>query len=311
MWRVVQTLPAKQRAAVVLRYYEDLSEADTAQVLGLLGRQREEPDLARDRRRCARRSPPTRGCSGVSSERRLRPRTPRVTSAPRRRRPARRPGRGRRCGRPAASRAGAGSPPASASLAVVALVVPVGASRRRRGRRDHTASKPVDDSIADAARRRRDRRPGAGCRTRGPVHRRADVHDDGGTTCPCQQRSARSIDAIAARRAEPSPGSLDPRDGRDQRREHRASPRACTARRRDDRHPRRTSSTARGRLGRPGRRRANVERHLVVADTDGGQPVSRLPVDKRRGPAGDGRLRRTRCVFNGRGRQGTVASSAS
>ena len=34
MWQVVQTLPAKQRAAVVLRYYEDLSEADTAAVLG-------------------------------------------------------------------------------------------------------------------------------------------------------------------------------------------------------------------------------------------------------------------------------------
>jgi len=34
MWRVVQTLPARQRAAVVLRYYEDLSEADTAATLG-------------------------------------------------------------------------------------------------------------------------------------------------------------------------------------------------------------------------------------------------------------------------------------
>ncbi|HSS68198.1 MAG TPA: SigE family RNA polymerase sigma factor [Nocardioidaceae bacterium] len=34
MWRVVQTLPPRQRAAVVLRYYEDLSEADTAAVLG-------------------------------------------------------------------------------------------------------------------------------------------------------------------------------------------------------------------------------------------------------------------------------------
>jgi RNA polymerase sigma-70 factor (sigma-E family) len=34
MWRVVQSLPARQRAAVVLRYYEDLSEADTAAVLG-------------------------------------------------------------------------------------------------------------------------------------------------------------------------------------------------------------------------------------------------------------------------------------
>jgi RNA polymerase sigma factor (sigma-70 family) len=34
MWRVVKTLPARQRAAVVLRYYEDLSEADTAAILG-------------------------------------------------------------------------------------------------------------------------------------------------------------------------------------------------------------------------------------------------------------------------------------
>jgi RNA polymerase sigma-70 factor (sigma-E family) len=34
MWQVVQKLPPKQRAAVVLRYYEDLSEADTAEVLG-------------------------------------------------------------------------------------------------------------------------------------------------------------------------------------------------------------------------------------------------------------------------------------
>lgn len=34
MWRVVQTLPTRQRAAVVLRYYEDLSEADTAAILG-------------------------------------------------------------------------------------------------------------------------------------------------------------------------------------------------------------------------------------------------------------------------------------
>ena len=31
---LVQTLPPKQRAAVVLRYYEDLSEADTAAALG-------------------------------------------------------------------------------------------------------------------------------------------------------------------------------------------------------------------------------------------------------------------------------------
>lgn len=34
MWQIVQSLPTRQRAAVVLRYYEDLSEADTAAVLG-------------------------------------------------------------------------------------------------------------------------------------------------------------------------------------------------------------------------------------------------------------------------------------
>jgi RNA polymerase sigma-70 factor (sigma-E family) len=34
LWRQVQTLPARQRAAVVLRYYEDLSEAQTAEILG-------------------------------------------------------------------------------------------------------------------------------------------------------------------------------------------------------------------------------------------------------------------------------------
>ena len=31
----MQTLPRKQRAAVVLRYYEELSEAETAAVLGV------------------------------------------------------------------------------------------------------------------------------------------------------------------------------------------------------------------------------------------------------------------------------------
>jgi RNA polymerase sigma factor (sigma-70 family) len=31
---VVRRLPPRQRAAVVLRYYEDLSEAETAEVLG-------------------------------------------------------------------------------------------------------------------------------------------------------------------------------------------------------------------------------------------------------------------------------------
>jgi RNA polymerase sigma-70 factor (sigma-E family) len=35
VWDVVQTLPRKARAVVVLRYYEQLSEAETAEVLGI------------------------------------------------------------------------------------------------------------------------------------------------------------------------------------------------------------------------------------------------------------------------------------
>jgi RNA polymerase sigma-70 factor (sigma-E family) len=34
VWALVQLLPPRQRATVVLRYYEDLSEAQTAEVLG-------------------------------------------------------------------------------------------------------------------------------------------------------------------------------------------------------------------------------------------------------------------------------------
>jgi RNA polymerase sigma-70 factor (sigma-E family) len=34
LWRALGTLPPRQRAALVLRYYEDLSEHDTADVLG-------------------------------------------------------------------------------------------------------------------------------------------------------------------------------------------------------------------------------------------------------------------------------------
>ena len=35
IWRVLATLPTRQRAVLVLRYYEDLSEADTARALGV------------------------------------------------------------------------------------------------------------------------------------------------------------------------------------------------------------------------------------------------------------------------------------
>jgi len=33
LWDLLQTLPARQRAAVVLRYYEDLSERETAEIM--------------------------------------------------------------------------------------------------------------------------------------------------------------------------------------------------------------------------------------------------------------------------------------
>lgn len=57
MWKAIMKLPARQRAMVVLRYYEDLSEAQTAEVLGVsvgtvksavsraLGKLREDPGL--------------------------------------------------------------------------------------------------------------------------------------------------------------------------------------------------------------------------------------------------------------------------
>jgi RNA polymerase sigma-70 factor (sigma-E family) len=57
IWRAIMKLPTRQRAMVVLRYYEDLSEAQTAEVLGVsigtvksavsraLGKLREDPEL--------------------------------------------------------------------------------------------------------------------------------------------------------------------------------------------------------------------------------------------------------------------------
>ncbi|MCY1652619.1 SigE family RNA polymerase sigma factor [Streptomyces sp. NPDC049952] len=58
MWRAVLKLPDRQRAMVVLRYYEDLSEVQTAEVMGVsvgtvksavsraLGKLREDPELS-------------------------------------------------------------------------------------------------------------------------------------------------------------------------------------------------------------------------------------------------------------------------
>lgn len=35
LWELVQTLPRKQRSVIVLRYYEDLTEKETAEVMGI------------------------------------------------------------------------------------------------------------------------------------------------------------------------------------------------------------------------------------------------------------------------------------
>ena len=55
LWSFVQTLPPKQRSVVVLRYYEQLSEAEIADVLGDLRRDREvagQPRAGRAPRPC-------------------------------------------------------------------------------------------------------------------------------------------------------------------------------------------------------------------------------------------------------------------
>ena len=47
LWQALQELPARQRAAIVLRFYEDLTEAQTADGDGLRRRHRQEPGLRR------------------------------------------------------------------------------------------------------------------------------------------------------------------------------------------------------------------------------------------------------------------------
>ncbi|MGW5364307.1 sigma factor-like helix-turn-helix DNA-binding protein [Actinopolymorpha pittospori] len=50
MWELVQTLPPRQRAVVVLRFYEDLSPTRDRRRAGLLRRDRRQPDQPRARR---------------------------------------------------------------------------------------------------------------------------------------------------------------------------------------------------------------------------------------------------------------------
>ena len=45
LWQQVRGLPPRQRTALVLRYYEDLSEAETAELMGCSVGHREEPGL--------------------------------------------------------------------------------------------------------------------------------------------------------------------------------------------------------------------------------------------------------------------------
>ena len=62
LWTAMERLPRRMRAVVVLRYFEDLTEAQTADAARLLGRHRQEPDQQGARQAAHR--PGARGADG-------------------------------------------------------------------------------------------------------------------------------------------------------------------------------------------------------------------------------------------------------
>lgn len=77
MWQALSTLPARMRAVVVLRFYEDLTEADTAALLDCsVGTVKSQTSRGLDRLRAALSDPPDPG------QARHRPRSERRTTSP-------------------------------------------------------------------------------------------------------------------------------------------------------------------------------------------------------------------------------------